>query len=290
MLRDRTARRHTLIFGMLVGLSLLLLASAESRPLRDLRSGVNSALAPVQRALSGLALSAGGVLLVFADIEQLRSENHALSQQTAELDQVSLQIKDMASENRRLTGLLDMEPTFGHIGLSAAVIYSDPTRAERVITLDRGSDDGVARDAAVVSLGGALVGQVKEVGPNYSAVRLLSDTRSALLARVVRTRVTGALRGNLTAPLELDDVRASDDIAVGDIVVTAGSAERGLESQFPSGIIIGTIIEVAQGPASVVRTARVQAAANLESLQTVVVLTGYVPPTLPSGPRLPAAH
>ena len=53
MLRDRQARGHIVTYVMLVAVSLLLLAFSDSRPLRDLRGGVNFALAPVQEALVG---------------------------------------------------------------------------------------------------------------------------------------------------------------------------------------------------------------------------------------------
>ena len=50
----------------------------------------------------------------------------------------------------------------------------------------------------------------------------------------------------------MGNVPATDDIAKGDIVVTAGGFGKGLESQFPKNIVIGTIIEVHRDPASIV--------------------------------------
>jgi TRAP-type C4-dicarboxylate transport system substrate-binding protein len=45
----------------LIAVSLLLLAFSDSRPIRDLRGGVNFALAPVQEALSGATRSVGSI-------------------------------------------------------------------------------------------------------------------------------------------------------------------------------------------------------------------------------------
>jgi rod shape-determining protein MreC len=275
---------------MLVAVSLLLLAFSDSRPIRDLRGGVNFALAPVQEALAGATRSVGSVFSAFAEIDQLRRENRDLNRELSQLRQQVQQIPALIIENQHQAELLKTKATFGHDTVVAGVVYSDASGAERVITLDRGSDDGVFLNATVVSPGGALVGQVMEVGPNYSTVRLLSDTRSLVIGRDIRTRTTGEVRGNLSAPLDLANVRATDDIAIGDIVVTAGGQGKELESQFPRNIVIGTIIEVMRDPASIVSTALIQPTANLESLESVLVVTDYVPPQLAGATPPPAAE
>ena len=137
---------------------------------------------------------------------------------------------------------------------TAARKHGKPGRAARPksITIDKGSDDGVNLNATVVASGGALVGQVQEVGRNYATVRLLNDTRSVVNGRDVRTGVTGAVKGNLSAPLDMVDVPATKEIATGDTVVTAGGFGPGFGSQFPKDIVIGRIIEVHKDPASIV--------------------------------------
>jgi rod shape-determining protein MreC len=281
LLRDRQARGHIVTWVILVAISLLLLAFSDSRPLKDLRGGVNFALAPVQEVLSGAARSVGSVFSAVAEIDQLRRENRALARRVSELEQANLQIPTMIIENQRLSELLKVKASFGHKTVAATVIYSDPTTPERVITLDRGSDGGVFLGATVLSPGGALVGAVMEVGSNYSTVRLLNDTRSLVIGRDIRTRATGEVRGNLSAPLDMDNVPATDDIAKGDIVVTAGGFGKDLRSQFPRDVVIGTIVDVRRDPASIVSTALVQPAANLDALESVLIITDFVPPRLP---------
>ena len=63
-----------------------------------------------------------------------------------------------------------------------------------------------------------------------------------------------------------------------------------MESQFPRNIVIGTIIEVRRDPASIVSTALIQPTANLESLESVLVVTDYVPPQLAGATPPPAAE
>ena len=281
MLRDRQARGHIVTWVVLVAMSLMLLAFSDSRPLQDLRGGVNFALAPIQEVLSGAARSVGSVFSAVAEIDQLRRENRALTERNAVLEQANLQIPVMIIENQRQAALLKMKASFGHKTVAASVVYSDPTTAERVIKIDKGSDSGLFLGATVVSPGGALVGVVSELGSNNASVRMLNDTRSLVIGRDTRTRATGEVRGNLSAPLDMSNVPATDDIKEGDTVVTAGGFGRGLKSQFPRDIVIGRIIEVRRDPASIVSTALVAPAADLDSLEAVLVITDFVPPKLP---------
>jgi rod shape-determining protein MreC len=288
MPRDRQARSHIVTYVMLIAASLLLLAFSDSRPLRDLRGGVNFALAPVQEALSGAARSVGSLFTAVAEIDQLRQENRVLTQRVSDLEQANLQIPAMIIENQHLADLLKIKSSFDHKTVAASVVYSDSTGAERVITLDKGSDDGIFLNATVLAAGGALAGQVQEVGRNYATVRLITDTRSSVTGRDIRTAVTGEIHGNLSAPLDMLNVPATRDIAVGDDIVTAGKFPgKGLGSQFPKNIVIGRIIEVHKDPASIVITALVGAAADLDSLETVLVITDFVPPPLPGATPAP---
>ncbi len=290
MMRDRQARGHIVAWVMLVAVSLLLLAFNDSRPLQDLRSGVNFALAPVQAVLSDAARSVGSAFSAFTEIDQLRRENLALTERVSDLEQANLQIPTLMIENQRLSELLKVKRSFNHETVAASVIYTDPSTPERVIRIDLGSDGGVFLGATVLSPGGALVGAVMEVGRNYSTVRLLSDTRSTVIGRDIRTRATGEVTGNLSAPLDMGKVPATNEIAKGDIVVTAGGFGQGLKSQFPKNIVIGTIIEVRREPASVVSTALVQPAANLDGLESVLIVTDFVPPQLPGATPPPGVE
>jgi rod shape-determining protein MreC len=287
MLRDRQARSHIVTYVMLIAVSLLLLAFSDSRPLRDLRGGVNFALAPVQEVLSGGARSVGSLFSAVAEIDQLRRDNKALTSRVSELEQANLQIPVLIIENQRQAALLKTKASFDHKTVAADVVYSDATGAERVITLDKGSDSGIVLGATVLAPGGALAGQVQEVGRNYATVRLLNDSRSLVIGRDIRTRATGEVRGHLSAPLDMGNVRATDDIAEGDTIVTSGGFGKDLKSQFPKDIVIGQIIQVVRDPASIVSTALVAAAADLDSLESVLVITDFVPPQLPGATPAP---
>ena len=132
----------------------------------------------------------------------------------------------------------------------------------------------------MLSDGGALVGVVTEVGPNYANVRLLSDTRSLIIGLDSATRATGAITGHLSSLLQLGNVPGSQKLTVGDTVVTAGN-EAGTHSLLPKGLLIGSIVDVQAGPQFLVSSALVAPAADLDALEAVLVITDFKPPNLP---------
>ena len=107
------------------------------------------------------------------------------------------------------------------------------------------------------------------------------------MAGTSRRVPSGPVQGNLSAPLDMVNVPATQHLATGDTVVTAGGTGK-YGSQFPKDIVIGRIIEVRKDPASIVITALVQPAADLDSLESVLVVTDFVPRPLPGA--TPAAE
>jgi rod shape-determining protein MreC len=282
---QRTHRRRALIFTGIVGACLVLLAIGRSEPAQELRRGIHFAVTPIQDALAGGTRSVTQVLGAFAEIEQLRQENRALSQQVEELTQQVEEVPALREENARLAKALDTKRALAreHETMIADVIGREATQFERVITLDRGTDAGLQVGDAVLSDAGALVGSIVEVGPTYSFVRLINDSRSVISGRDRTTRTTGMVGGRLSQPLEMTEVRVTDKIEIGHTVVTAGINEgRRFQSLYPPGLPIGKIIDVQQDPGSVVQTAFIQPSADLDRLESVLVITSFE-----SGRRLP---
>ena len=165
--------------------------------------------------------------------------------------------------------------------MAAEVIYSDPSSLERVITIGKGTDDGLFQGAAVLSPGGSLVGAITDLGGNWANVRLISDTRSVVVGRDVRSRATGEVHGNLSAPLQMLNVPFNQDLRVGDLITTAGiRLGREARSQYPRDLVIGSIVNVDRDPAGITISALVQPASDLDGLEFVYVITDFRPDPL----------
>lgn len=273
MLRDRSARRRLIVFGGLVGTSLLMLLVSNSGPVQELRRGVNFAVAPVQGSLADGTRSVTEVLGAIGEIEALRRENIELRDSVQQLQDQVAAFEAMAEEHRRLTRLLEVRDRIDHATVAAGVIARQATQFERVLTIDRGATSGIREGAPVLSEGGALAGRISEVGENWASVMLISDTRSLVIGLDSRTRATGEVTGRLSAPLSMANIPRTDRIEVNDRVVTAGIAlGRRFQSAFPRGIPIGRVVDVQAEPGAIVQTALVQPSADLDGIEDVLVL------------------
>jgi rod shape-determining protein MreC len=284
---ERSIRGHIVTYALLVALSLLLLAFSDTAQLQEVRRGVTFAFAPIQETLSAGARAVSDIFGAVAEIESLKRRNRELEAKVAELEQQSAQVPALQARLARLAELLKLKRSLSYQTVAAFVVGRASTLSERVITIDKGADDGVEVNDAVLAPGGAMVGAVAEVTATTATVRLLSDTRSVIIGRDVQTRATGEVRGKLSAPLSMEKIPGTARLAEGDSVVTAElDAGRGIRSLYPPDLVIGTVVDVlGEGRGLIERQALVQPAADLDALEAVLVVTSYRAPNL-DGPAV----
>ena len=68
-------------------------------------------------------------------------------------------------ENDELTAALQLQGGFNHKTVATRVIGRDSLDTRQMVTLDKGTDDGIAQGDVVIVQGGALAGRVTDVGP-----------------------------------------------------------------------------------------------------------------------------
>lgn len=295
MFSTPNARRQAFTYVVLLAVTILLLAFSSSAPLLELRRGVGFAMSPFQQALLGSARQVSSFFATITEIEQLRDLNIVLEQRVQELEAENRQLQTVRVENEQLSALLEVRSSLDYETVAAEVISRGSSHLERVISLDRGSEVGISLDDPVVAGGGALVGQVVDVGENYSRVLLISDTRSRVVGLTETSRSTGEVAGQLERPLAMSRVLATEEVGVGETVVTAGiDLGSGIRSPFPRGLLIGTVVDVQSSPDQLFQAALLQPAAPLDRLEYVLVVTDYegglpteTPATSPSPAPIP---
>src|SRR5207237_1331560 len=80
---------------------------------------------------------------------------------------------------------------------------------------------------------------------NDSKVLLVTDSSSAVSALVQGSRAAGIVRGQFGDTLVMDWILQTEDVKIGDVVITAGLAiGNDLKSLYPKGLILGKVVEV----------------------------------------------
>lgn len=281
-----TGRRQAALYVALLTITLLLLAFSASAPVTELRRGVGFAMSPIQNVLRDGGQTVSSFFATLGEIDRLRRENQQLTTQVDELATENRSLESLQAQNEQLTSVLQVRSSLDYESTAAEVISRRITGQERVISLDRGANFGIEVDDPVIGGGGALVGQVVEVGPNYSRVLLITDTRVKVVGLLESSRGVGTVQGRLERPLEMNGISATNTVGLGEAVVTAGiELSEDIRSPYPKGLLIGTIADVQRSPDQLFQTALVTPAANFETLEYVLVITDYaggLPPLSPA--------
>jgi rod shape-determining protein MreC len=285
MFRTPSGRRQAILYVALLTISLLLIAFSSSAPITEVRRGVGFAMAPIQNVLRESGRTVSSFFATLGEIDLLRQQNAQLTTQVNELATENRSLESLRQQNQQLTDLLQVRSSLDYESTAAEVISRRITSEEHVISLDRGTNAGIEVDDPVIGSGGALIGQVEEVGANYSRVLLITDSRVNVVGLIEQSRGVGTLHGRLERPLEMTGIPAADAVGLGEAVVTAGiELSEDIRSPYPKGLLIGTIADIQRSPDQLFQTALVTPAAQFDRLEYVLVITNYeggLPPISP---------
>jgi rod shape-determining protein MreC len=138
-----------------------------------------------------------------------------------------------------------------------------------VLYLDKGSEDGLRPEQAVITPDG-VVGKIRDVFPHTAQLLLIDDAASGAGVILASTRIRGILRGTAMGQVEINNLTADSRIKPGEQVLTSGG-----DLVFPRGLPVGVIDSIAPDPLHQPYTAIViKPWANLSRLEEVLVITG----------------
>lgn len=276
MFSTRPARRRAITYAALVMASLVLLSISSNPLVLEVQRGVGFALRPVQSWLDSVGRDVSDAITAIGEFDRIRKENDALREENERLLNGNRQAEELRRQNDLLTALLQLRNGFEYDTIAAVVIARESSEFRRIVTLDRGTDDGVSIGDVVVAAGGALAGRVVEVGPNFARILLISDAASVVIGQLIGSGATGEVGGGLGGALVMENVDAAVTVAAGEEITTAGiELAGGLRSPFPKGLIIGRVIDVDRDANEVVQTAYLEPAADLDRLEFLLVILDY---------------
>ena len=276
LLATRAARRRGIAFMVLLVISAMLMAFSSNPAVREVQSGVSFAFRPIQDALDGAARGVASVASAITEIDRLRVDNAALRAENERLAAERTRLEEIRRENESLTALLQLRAGFDFKSTAATVIARESSEFRRLVTLDKGTDDGIAVGDVAVAAGGALAGRVTEVGPSSAKVVLLTDSGSTVIGQLTTNAATGEVVGQLGGVLIMRQIDSGETVTAGDEVVTAGiELGGGVRSPYPKGLLIGQVVDIRRDANDVVQTAYLQPAAQLDKLEYLLVITDY---------------
>jgi len=203
----------------------------------------------------------------------VEKENRILERENQRLMRELAKLREVARENRRLRRLSHFQPQQKiEDWIAARVIGKSMVGFNKVITIDRGSSDGIKPRMAVITYEGAVVGQILDepgsgIGYHSSQVLLIIDRRSRLDVMSQRSRDTGILAGR--PEIDMCELLYTEqaDMEEGDLVITSG-----LGKVFSKGWPVGHIVDVKEDPAGFSPQIKVRPKADFGKLEEVMVV------------------
>ena len=259
-------------FALLFLVSALLLVARNSDPVRGVATVATQLLVPLQRVLADAGITSNRFVQAITEIETLRANNAALGADVDRLTLENVQLREAAFAAQQAAKLSNLAKTLSYQTVAATVIARDPSNILSTIVLGVGTDDGVRVGHIVLSEQG-LVGRVSQVGTNYAKVLLITDPSSTLSALVEGSRATGIVRGQYGDALIMDWILQTENVKVGDAVVSAGlGLGDELRSLYPKGLVIGKVLQLQNAEAAAYQRAIIAPAVDLRKLENVLVV------------------
>lgn len=254
------------LFAQVLGLAVQVKRTTDSEPTRLIRIWAVGAVTPLERVLVWVQTSTGNVWHNYFYLRGVRAENRNLKAQIERMSLEQVRISQDADQARRLQALLAFKEQFISQTMAAQVIGSSGSEQSRSLYIDKGENDGIKPDMAVITADG-IVGKVLRVYGSTSLVLLINDQTSGVGALLDKTRLQGILRGTPAGEVMLEKVMSDETVPVGEQVLTSGG-----DGIFPKGLLVGRVTKAAPG-SDLFLSIHVRPAADLSRLEEVLVVT-----------------
>lgn len=196
--------------------------------------------------------------------QQLASRNLYLEQTVERLAKAAIkQTGDSGCVDRAKLQVLD-----NYKLIPAKVISNSISKADNLITIDKGSTDGVRKDMGV-ACGLGVVGVVYMVSEHYSVVIPVLNTKSNISVAIKKRGYYGHLSwaGGASDIAYVTDVPRHAHFRLGDLIITSGYS-----SIFPPGIMVGKILHVFNSADGLSYRVQIRLSTDFGNLRDVCVI------------------
>ena len=211
------------IGGVLGGVVLIAIATADPGSFAFLRRGANEIAAPVGAGGSAARSNTRGFFQRIGDYIDAGNTNAALRHEVAAARLQQVRSAALGEENRRLKALLGVVATTERPVVTTRLVASTSASTRRFALIGAGYTQGVQIRMPVRGING-LVGRVLEVGPNTARVLLVTDPENVVPVRRASDGIAAFSEGLADGRLRLRLINIGvNPLRRGDVFVTSGS-------------------------------------------------------------------
>ena len=235
-------------------------------------SSVSTVVSPLQKIVYNINSRVKETVDFFLNFSEVKLENEELKEKKTKLANELIEYESLKDEVERLREALNFTESknnYNYVGVNI-IGYSGSSLSDGYI-IDKGSNDGIAKNMVVVSSKG-LVGKVTKVSSNFAIVQSILNENIAVAVMDQQTReATGVLQGlsdkkdnNMPVVYNLP---INSDVKEGDIIITSG-----LGKIYPKEIPVGTVVSVEEDNVRVMKSAVVEPFVNFNEVEELFVV------------------
>ena len=239
----------------------------DGRSVRLIRMWTTSTVTPFERGAHAIGSGVRNGWQNYIDLRHVRQQNKDLQGQLTRMRIEQAAIAEDALQGRRLQALLGFRERYVGSTVAAQVIGASGSDQSHVLTIDKGSNDGLRPDMAVITADG-IVGKLRDVFPSTSQVLEIDDQSSGAGVILQSTRIRAILHGTIAGRVQIGNHRGLPHQARGETVLTSGG-----DQVYPRGLPVGVIESITPDPDHQPYTAIVvRPAVNLNRVEEVLVI------------------
>ena len=246
----------------------------DGHQVRLVRLWANTLMLPFERGIAGSGHAIRSTWRNYIYLRDVRRQTQALADEVAQLRLQRDALSEEALEGKRLETLYRFSQQYAAKTIAAQVIATSGSDSSHILTLDKGSHDGLKADMPVITPDG-IVGKLRDVFPFTSQLLLINDPTSGAGVILQSTRIHAILRGSPQGRIVINNLTADSRVKPGEVVLTSGG-----DRVFPRGLPVGTIEsivpDVNNQPFTLIT---LKPAADINRLEEVLIVTGTGPVT-----------
>jgi rod shape-determining protein MreC len=255
-----------ILFAQLIALAVQVRRPTQEGEIRLIRVWAIAGVTPFEKAVVHTQTFFHDKWTGYVWLRGVRKENADLKAEIERMKLEQARLSEDANMARRIQTLLAFKEQYIDQTVAAQVIGTSGSEQSRVLYIDKGSNDGLRPDMAVITPTG-IVGKIVQVSSSSAQVLPINDQLSGVGAALKDSRLQGILKGAANGTTTLQYIMSDEPVKAGETVITSGG-----DRIFPKGLLVGTVASIEPGK-DLFLNIRVIPSARLDRLEEVLVVT-----------------
>lgn len=256
------------LIGAVAFLFLLVILNIFILPIKNYFYALSS---PLQKTLWVAGESSSNFLSSFFKGGSLANENEDLKKENQKLlSQVAL-LESVTQGNKAQSDVsLACQNSGFNLVMAGVIGLGD----NDILSINKGSADGISEGMPVINQQNVLFGQVFKVYKNFSEIILVSNKNSVVNVKVQNDtpvdEIDGVVKGTGGLSGYLDLIPISSEINSKDILLTSA-----IDKTFPKDLLVGEIINKTKNDQKPFQQAEISLFFNVKTIDNLFVITNY---------------